>query len=208
MNNRRSLPFVAIAVALLAQVLQYGCSSPLDVNTARRETTVNLDSLILSPSFLDGTGDSLFARINNDRVIFATEVQRPFHNRLFDSAYYITIQASRYGLSGRDYEILSLRMDAVRDTGTYTINAPYSAPKEFHPEAAAEYAAQYERRAGAFPETFRTGDPRSSGEIRVVRIDRPRNVMVGTFKFNGYNAEGDNSQLVDEGAFRLRLPDQ
>jgi len=200
-----SFPCVLLAATLTT--LFVGCASPLDVDTPRRETTINLDSLILNPSFLHGAGDSLFARIGTERVVFATEVQRPFHNRLHDSSYYVTIQAARYGLSGRDYEILSLRVDRLRDTGTFVINAPYSAPKEFHPELAPLYAAQYERRQGAFPEAFRTGEPRSSGEIRVVRIDRPLKVMVGTFRFTGYNAEADDTQLIDEGAFRIRLPE-
>lgn len=193
-------------IAIIGSIILYGCASPLDVDTPRRETTINLDSLILSPSFLDGTGDSLFASIRNERVVFATEVQRPFHNRAIEGTYYITIQAARYGLSGHDYEILSLRMDAISDTGTFVVNAPYSAPKEFHPEYAPQFAAQYERRTGPFPEAFRTGVPRSDGEIRVVRIDRERNVVVGTFRFTGYNAEADATEPVTEGVFRLRLP--
>jgi len=202
---RTLLPHLSLLAAIAT--LLCGCASPLEVDTPRRETTINLDSLILDPSFLGGTGDSLFARIRGERVLFATEVQRPFHNRHVDSAFYITIQAARYGLTGRDYEILSLRLDAVRDTATYTVNAPYSAPKEFHPEDPIAYGAQYERRVGSFPEAYRTGNPKSNGEIRVVRIDRGRRIMVGTFRFTGYNAEADRAEIVDEGAFRIRLPE-
>lgn len=194
-----------VLIAIIVSIL-CGCASPLDIDTSRRETTINLDSLILSPSFLDGTGDTLFARIGSERVIFATEVQRPFHNRVAGGAYYITIQAARYGLTGRDYEILALRMDAVSDTGVFVVNTSYSAPKEFHPEDPPQYAAQYERRLGPFPEAYRTGTPHSDGEIRVAHIDRGRKVMVGTFRFTGYNAETDETQHVTEGVFRLRLP--
>ena len=53
---------------------------------------------------------------------------------------------------------------------------PSSQPDPLPPQPAVDsfgtpiYAAQYERRAGGFPETYRTGVPRSEGRLRVARI--------------------------------------
>ena len=183
------------------------CTNPIDIDTPRRLTQVNIDSLVTSPDFIRAPGDSIFARIAGHPIVFATEVQRPvFHNARLNSGYYLTVQATRYGLYGRDYELMSIRLDAIRDTGTYKVNAPYSAPKQIDSLGTPKYGASYERRVdGGFPEAFRTGDPRFGGTIRVLRIDEEHGVLVGTFSFTGHSAERDETVIVDQGAFRLRL---
>lgn len=205
-TNGRGLAAIISLIAASLVIVLASCTSPLDIDTERRTTTINLDSLIKDSSFIGARGDSLFARVRGERIVFATEVLRPFHNRKIGDAYYITIQATRYGLGGRDYEVMSLRVDAVGDTGVFVINAPYSAPKALEPERPPEYGALYERRYGAFPESYRTGGPKSSGEIRVVKLDRERGVMVGTFRFIGYSLETDAVETIEDGAFRIQLP--
>jgi hypothetical protein len=183
------------------------CESPLVIDTPRRLTRVNLDSLITTESFIGGSNDSIFAYIDNHEVVFATEVARPvFYNRMIDGKYYVTVQATRYGLNGRDYEVMSLRLDGIRDTGTYEVNAAFSVPKQIDINAPPSYGALYERRVnGGFPESYRTGHVFSGGTIRVIRIDEERGVMVGTFEFRGYYIEHDSVVTIDRGAFRLYL---
>jgi hypothetical protein len=193
--------YTLIAVSLAA------CTSPLDLDTPIRKTLVDLDSIVSSDDFTGAPGDSIFATVSGERIIFATEVLRPsFYNAVIDGAHYVTIQATRYGLNGRDYEAMSIRMDAVRDTGTYPVNAPFSAPKQIDPTIGRRFGALYERRMnGGFPESYRTGDESTSGTIRVVRIDTARGVMVGTFTFTGYSIERDSTIKIEQGAFRLQL---
>jgi hypothetical protein len=202
----RATPALA---ALASLVLLSGCVDPIDgYNTNRRQWEVNLDSLVATEPFVRGPGDSLLARVAGEDVVFATEVQRPsFHNGIYRDAYYVTVQASRQSLSGRDYEIISLRLDAIRDTGDYQINGTYSAPKDLDSLAEPTYAAQYERRtSGGFPETYRTIEARPENHVRVARIDEANGVMVGTFAFTGYSAERDTTISIVRGAFRLQIP--
>jgi hypothetical protein len=195
-------------VATALAIVVAGCTSPLDIDTPRRLTRVNIDSLVSTKEFTDAPGDSIFAYINDHEVVFATEVERPvFYNHLIDGKYYVTVRATRYGLNGNDYEAMSLRIDGIRDTGTYSFNAPYSSGlKQIDPSATPSYAAQYDRRVGPeIAEAYRTGGPHSSGTIRVVHIDEDRGVITGSFAFSGYYVEQDSTVQVDRGAFRLYL---
>ncbi|MDB5034731.1 MAG: hypothetical protein JWQ98_1972 [Chlorobi bacterium] len=197
----------AIIIALFLIVGAAGaCRSPLDVDTYRRVTLVNIDSVITTAGFIGAPGDSISAQVHGEQVVFATEVLRPaFHNGVRNAGYYFTVQATRYGLAGQDYEVMSLRMDNVRDTGTYAINAAYSAPKGIDSNEAPRYGASYSRKMGGFPELFQTGVNRSSGVLHIARIDRERGVLVGTFAFTGYSTEADTVIQVDRGVFRLQL---
>lgn len=201
---------VAIAPVLTALALAFllaACVDPLDITTPRRLTEVNLDSLVTTEPFIRAPGDSLRAIVGDEPVIFASEVLRPtFHNGVFRNAHYVTVQASRQSLNSPDYEILSLRLDAIGDTGTYELNGAYSAPKAVDSLSSPIYAAQYERRrGGSFPETYRSGDARSKGFVRVARIDDERHVMVGSFSFTAYSAELDTIVAVHQGTFRIQL---
>lgn len=199
----RSTPALA---ALVLVVLLGGCVDPLGIDTPRRQFEVNLDSIVTSEPFIRGSGDSLRAIVGSEPIVFATEVLRPtFHNGVFRNAHYVTVQASRQSLNSPDYDILSLRLDAITDTGTYTINGSYSAPKTVDSFGTPIYAAQYERRAGGFPETYRTGVPRSEGRLRVARIDTALNVMVGSFTLTAYCAELDTTMTIQQGTFRVQL---
>jgi hypothetical protein len=183
-----------------------GCTNPLDLNTPIRKTRIDIDSIVASDAFTGAPGDSIFATVSGERIVFATEVQRPHYNMEIDGAYYLTIQATRYGLNGSSYEAMSLRMDAVRDTGNYSMNSPYSAPKQIDLTIGHRFGALYERKVnGKSTEFYRTGDEGASGTIRVVRIDTARGVLVGTFRFRGYSIEQDSVVNVEEGAFRLQL---
>ncbi len=196
------------AVALAATILPLcSCGDPLGIDTPRREIVINIDSIVSSPGFIEAPGDSIFAIVNGSETAFTTEVLRPiFHNRRTAQGYYLTIQATRAGLNTRDYEVISLRMDAVRDTGTYVFNAQYSAPKQFDSTIPPKYGASYDRRINAgYPESYSTGTERSAGSVRVVKIDEERKVMVGTFEFKGYSPSTDTVVNVDRGAFRLQL---
>lgn len=195
-----------LAIAMLLAGLQ-SCGNPVDIDTPRRLTRVNLDSVVVTLAFLGAPGDSIFAYLGETEVIFATAVERPlFYNRKLPNGHFVTVRATRYGLNRDAYEIMSLRLDAVRDTGTYIINAPYSQPKQIEPDSVPLYGATYDRRNGRdFPESYRAGNPGTSGEIRVVKIDEDRGVMVGTFRFTGYSAEKDSIITVSNGAFRLQL---
>ncbi|MEP7220095.1 MAG: DUF6252 family protein [Bacteroidota bacterium] len=182
------------------------CRSPTDIDTYRRVTLVNIDSVITTAGFIGAPGDSIYAQVHGEQVVFATEVLRPaFHNGIRNDGYYFTVQATRYGLAGRDYEVISLRMDNVRDTGTYTINSAYSAPKGIDSNEIPRYGASYARKVSGFPELFQTGVSRSSGVLHIARIDRDHGVLVGTFSFTGYSTEADTVIQVDRGVFRLQL---
>jgi hypothetical protein len=182
------------------------CKSPLEIDTPRRGEKLP-PTEIDDPEFIFDVGDSILARINGRRQVFANEVLRPvWRNGTFDGGYYATVKATSWeGLDGDEYEILSLRLDNVRDTGTYTINSPYSAPKAIDSLGQPRYGASYQRKdPNGFPEVFQSDSARG-GQIQVVRIDRERGVMIGTFWFNGYNQERDTVILIDKGAFRLQL---
>lgn len=180
------------------------CVSPLEIDTPR-EWVTNIDSILTTPGVINGAGDSLNARIDGMQTSFGTLVERPFHNGEFASGHYLTVRAATQLPDGNEYQLVSLRLDGVRDTGVYTINAPYSAPREIDTLAPPVYAAQYVRkRSGGFPDYF-LSDRDLGGEIHVVRIDTARRVMVGTFWFRGYNAERDTIINIDRGVFRLSL---
>lgn len=186
------------------------CGNPLGIDTPRREIVINIDSIVSSPGFIDAPGDSIFALINGNEVVFTTEVLRPiFHNRRTSQGYYLAIRATRSGLNASDYEAMSLRMDAIRDTGTFAFNAQYSAPKQFDSTSAPKYGAAYDRKFSMrYPESYTTGTERSAGSVRIVKIDEERKVLVGTFEFKGYNPSADTVIQVDRGAFRLQLKNQ
>lgn len=200
------LPLLVLMMMAAALAL-HSCGNPLAVDTPRRVKKVNLDSLVSTEPFINAPGDSIFAHVHGVEVVFATEVLRPkFHNKKTSRGYYLTVQANRLALNSSDYETLALRIDAVTDTGTYRINAPYSAPKQLDSLGPPQYGASYERRiAGNFFEAYGTGMARSGGIIRVVKIDEERGVLVGTFEFKGYDAPTDSVASIDHGAFRLQL---
>jgi hypothetical protein len=200
-SNRSKILFHASVLLLGGMV---ACVSPLDIDTPR-QWIINTDSILVSPGVINGLGDSLNARIDGMQVTFGTLVERPFHNGEFANGHYLTVRAATQLPDGDEYQLVSLRLDGVRDTGIYAINAPYSAPKEIDTLAPPVYAAQYVRkRSGGFPDYF-LSDKNLGGEIHVLRIDRDRRVMVGTFWFRGYNAERDTIINVDRGVFRLAL---
>ena len=195
-----------VLLALVSALSAGNCVDPLSIETPRKQWVVNLDSLVTTEPFIRGPGDSLHAVIAGESIPFANEVQRPFHNGVVGSAHYVTVQASRQSLDGRAYEVLSLRLDAIRDTGTYRINSAYSAPKTIDSFATPVYAAQFERRrVGGYPEAFRTGTSKAGGSIRVVRIDEETGVMVGNFALTAYCAEIDSTIDIALGVFRLQL---
>ncbi len=208
MTTGTTLRYLQKGAALLGIALMFfACGDPLGVDTPRREKILNLDSLVSSDPFAGAPGDSIFALINGKAVVFATEVLRPiFNNRRTQRGHYLAIQATRYGLNARDYEVLSLRLDAIRDTGTYAFNAAYSAPKQFDSLSAPKYGAAYDKRIdGGYPESYITGTEHSNGTVRVIKIDEDRGVIVGTFEFKGYCATNDTTIVADRGAFRLQL---
>ena len=200
-------PLLMLMVIAIAALGLDACGNPLAVDTPRRVKKVNLDSLVSTEPFINAPGDSIFAHVYNTEVVFATEVLRPkFHNRKTSRGYYVTVQANRLELNSSEYEMLALRIDAITDTGTYNINAQYSAPKQLDSLGPPQYGAAYERRfPGNFFESYGTGLARSGGIIRVVKIDEERGVMVGTFEFKGYGALNDTIATIDHGAFRLQL---
>jgi hypothetical protein len=193
--------------ALASAVLFSACVDPLDINTPRRQWEINVDSIVTSDPFIKGPGDSIFASVGGEPIVFKTVVERPsYHNGLYRNAHYVTIQASHLSLVSRDYDIISLRLDAVRDTGVYTINGSYSAPKELDSLADPVYAAQVDRRrGGGFPETYRTGMRPAGGSIAVRAIDEVKGVMVGTFAFTAYSAERDTMITIAGGGFRFQI---
>jgi hypothetical protein len=193
-------------MALAFAVVLSACVDPLGIDTPKRQWEVNLDSIVTSDPFIRAPGDSLRAIVDDEAIVFATEVLRPtFHNGVFRNAHYVTVQASRQSLNSPDYDILSLRLDAVTDTGSYAFNGSYSAPKAVDSMGTPVYAAQYERRSGGFPETYRTGVPRSGGHVRVAKIDLERGVMVGSFTLTAYCAERDTTVTIQQGTFRVQL---
>src|SRR5688500_9751847 len=129
-NSRYRLhPSAPVLLALALTVLLSACIEPLDIVTPRRQWEVNLDSLVATGPFFNAPGDSILAVVDGSSVTFATEVQRSFHNGVRRGAHYVTVKASRHSLKNRDYDAVYLRLAAVRDTGVYAFNGPYSQPK-------------------------------------------------------------------------------
>jgi hypothetical protein len=199
--NRLKILFHATVLLLGGMV---ACVSPLEIDTPR-EWITNIDSLITTPGVINGIGDSLNARVNGSQISFAALVERPFHNGELPSGHYLTVRAATQLPDGDEYQVVSLRLDRVSDTGVYRINGPYSAPRDIDTLGPPVYGAQYlQKRAGGFPAAY-VSDGNLGGEIHVVRIDTVRRVMVGTFWFRGYSADRDETIDVDRGVFRLAL---
>jgi hypothetical protein len=196
---RGSILVLAVFLAAIA-----ACRSPLDIETPRIITGVNIDSVAMG--LVNATKDTIIATINGRQINFAYSVERPrFYNGSVDSSYYITAAAVSSDPNGPNYTRLCLRLDAIHDTGVYKINAYYSAPKILEPNTPPEYGALFERRENGYSHMYRTGDGLSQGEIHVLVFDRVRKVIAGTFHFVGYNTEDDATETIQDGAFRLDL---
>ena len=181
------------------------CRSPLDIDTPRIITGINMDSV--AKGLINATKDTIIATVNGLQINFAYSVERPLsRNVLVDSTYYITVAAVSSDPNGPNYTRLSLRIDAVHDTGVYKLNAYYSAPKTpIDPSAPVGYGAVFERRENGHAYMYRTGEPGTGGEIHVLVFDKVRKVIAGTFHFVGYNTEDASVETVQDGAFRLDL---
>src|SRR5512133_2449476 len=139
--------FARTFAVLCAAAACGACVDPLGIDTPRRITEINLDSIVRTPEFVQGNGDTIFARVAGVERTFASEVLRPvFRNGKYGDSWYVTVQATRAGLNGPDYEVLSLRLDAISDTGQRGFNAPYSVPKSVDTLSGAVCAAQYDRK--------------------------------------------------------------
>src|SRR5690606_35774736 len=86
---------------------------------------------IIDSNFVNAPGDSIFASINDKQIVIATSIERPnYYNTYVEGkGYFISSKATRDGLDD-SFEILSLRLDNVRDTGVYLINNSFTVPKE------------------------------------------------------------------------------
>lgn len=196
-------------LALVAGALVASCGNPLEIDTPRRIIRINYDSLVaIDTAFRTAPGDSIFAAINNEAVVFATGTRERtiWHNGIRNGAYFIAVKGLGATAGDENYETIALRIDMVRDTGTYAINAPYYWYKgELDTLTVARNAAEYERTIFGLKRTFRTGQPGTSGKIRVLVIDTTAKVMIGTFSFTAHADDIDSTVDVTRGAFRLRL---
>ena len=184
------------------------CRDPLTVAPVITHINAHDAAILRDSIFTRSSGDSIYATINLDnkveQVVFATQVLRPdVYNTQLKGAYYLTIQATRDGLGG-EYEIISLRLDGIRDTGVYVINGPYIAPKSgVDTTLPLYYGATYERKVqGGFPDTYNATIVR--GEIHILKIDEELGVIIGSFWFVARNANGDEV-VIDGGTFRISL---
>lgn len=188
------------------------CKSPIDIETNRKFLR-DIDDIATSESFVNATKDTIIATIGSVRqtkVTFAYLVERPsFHNGPIDSVFYILAQATSHAPESPGSQRLSIRLDAIRDTGVYRINSTFSVPKKIDRTAPPQYSALYERRPEGFSTAFRTAInedvKEEEGEIHVLKIDLERKIIVGTFHFAGYCTELDSTEYISEGAFRLDL---
>ncbi len=186
------------------------CSDPLSLDVERRIIPVNIDSILLSEPFLEKNSDSLFAVVNGRPVAF-NNIQRPAqYNREKSDAWYLAVEGTRFfDLKTEEYEVLALRLDAIRDTGTYQMRGDYTIPKQINLAAQSEYSGQYSQLTGSglqsFYSTSRSSSAMPDGEIRVVGLDKTRGVIVGTFRFTGYDTSGNETMKVHDGIFRLQL---
>ncbi len=202
-----SIPMLAALAVMVA-----ACKSPIDIET-KRQFLPDIDVIARSDSFVNATKDTIIATIGSNRptkVTFAYLVERPsFHNGPVDSVFYILAQATSHAPESAGSQRLSIRLDAIRDTGVYRINSTFSVPKKIDRNAPPQYSALYERRPEGFSTAFRTSvkeDTRGKeGEIHVLKIDLERKIIVGTFHFAGYCTELDSTEYISEGAFRLDL---
>jgi hypothetical protein len=195
-------------VVLAALVAAFAaCRSPLDIDTIRTHVIINYDSVAQT---LHATKDTIFATVEDERISFSYMIERSIGNRKFANLYYISVQATSNDLTSLNYSRLSLRLDAIGDTGVYTMNAYFSNLKKVDSntlKAAPEYSALLERRERGAAMMFRTGDPRSHGEVHIVKIDTVNKIIAGTFHFVGYNTEDGYIKEVHDGVFRLTLPE-
>lgn len=202
---RRTLPAACAAAAALLLLLA-GCGDPLSVDTPRRVIPVNIDSILLSEPFFSKPGDTLFAVINGQGMAFNSELLRPvFYNREVGGGWYVSVQGARYDLKGDQYESLSLRLDGVKDTGSFPMQGSFNLPKRVDPTTPSQYVGKYEERSLTGTATYSTSETQEEGAIRVVGIDTARGVIVGTFSFVGHNPLSGSTVRVEHGVFRLRL---
>ncbi|MCC7438739.1 MAG: hypothetical protein IT211_09630 [Armatimonadetes bacterium] len=197
-----------MTLGLLGIIWFSACRDPLSVAPVVTQVNPHDAAILRDSVFLRSPGDSIYASVSLDsktqQVVFATQVLRPdVYNAEINGAYYLTIQATRDGLGG-DYEIISLRLDGIRDTGVYVINGPYIAPKNgIDTSLPLYYGATYERKLqGGFPDTYNTTIVR--GEIHILKIDEELGVMIGSFWFVARNSNGDEV-VVEGGTFRITL---
>lgn len=201
-----SLTLLPTALVSLLWLLLSSCADPLSVDTPRRIIPVDIDSVLLSDLFFNKPGDTLFAVIDGQPVAFNSELLRPvFYNREVGGGWYISVQGARYDLKGDQYESLSLRLDGVKDTGSFPMQGSYNLPKRVDPTTAAQYVGRYEERSVNLTSTYSTTATQQEGMIRIVGFDTARSVAVGTFSFVGYNPASGASVRVESGVFRLRL---
>ncbi len=197
------------AAALLLAALAGACGDPLSIETPRIKRVVNHDSLVAVDSALrTARGDTIYATIERrEGVVFAVTGRKPerpiWHNLELYGGYYIAVLAAR---SEQPYEAIALRLDGIRDTGTYYINGIYSSAKGDIDSAAPRFAARYEGQIDGLQRQFDTGILRdSSARIRVLRINVDSNYILGTFQFKAYCPNIDSTINVTNGAFRLTL---
>ncbi len=213
MNNRRhtSRPSLRRFSRELCGLLLIGCvigscGDPLSVDTERRFIPVDIDSILLSEPFLGKQTDTLFANVDGRPVSFTSELIRPiFYNRNVADAWYLSVQGTAYDPDGYSYEALALRMDDIREPGTYPISDPYRLPKRVDPSLSSEYGGRYEQRTDQGKEEFVTTPTQQEGEIRVLAIDTTRGVLVGRFHFTAYDQKSGRDVRVEDGIFRLHL---
>jgi len=203
---------LTLLAALAAMVVS--CQSPIDIDTNRimLPDRIVKDTGIIDP-FVNATKDTIVATIGSviqTKVKFGYLVERPiFHNGPVDSVFYILMQATSDAPESPGSQRLSIRLDAIRDTGVYQINSTFSVPKKIDRTAPPQYSALYEQRSAGFSSAFRTGLKddvgEGNGEVHIVKIDRERKIVIGTFRFAGYCTELDSTEHISEGIFRLDL---
>lgn len=213
MNSATSNTQTPVNIGMLLSVIAACCvvafigCVDLDGIPTPRYTSVS-DSLTDIKEFQEAPDDSIFARVNGVEETFASlRLRYDYYNDTIDGAYFVAISIRRGYLGiDRQYGAISLRLDGIRDTGTYYFNAPFTDP----PKAGADpgstpiIAAQYQRQsATGFVETFDTGLHGVTGWVRVKVIDVPDSRLIGTFQFTGYSAVTGDTVAVGEGGFRL-----
>ena len=209
MQRIHSIYLIVPILGVLA-LLSGSCSDPVAIDTPRRIIPVNIDSILLSPPFLEKQTDSLYAVVDGQPVSFDSEVLRPVqYNREVDNAWYLAVEGTRYSLKGDGHSTLSLRFDQIQDTGTYQMRGSFVIPKKIDQTAQSEYSGQYSKRSGSSLQLFSSASIGSGsiadGEIRVVGLDEARGVIVGTFRFTGYDPSRNTTLEIREGIFRLQL---
>lgn len=204
--TRKGVPILTAPIILVALLWLGGCGDPLSVDTPRRIIPVNIDSILLSDPFLSKPGDTLFAVIDGQPIAFNSELLRPvFYNRAVEGEWYISVQGARYDMKGDQYESLSLRLDGIKDTGSFPMQGNYNLPKRVDPNAPSQYVGKYEKRSLSRTSIYSTSATREDGMIRVVGLDTVRKVAVGTFAFTGYDGTTGEIVRVENGIFRLQL---